>query len=132
MNSPFNYNAPQFLDFDLVKSGLDDSSADEWFGTLSYCYWHAYCNTSLHTDRWDASPTVEANVLEAKTPTNNEKEPSTSETENTPTVEAKADKVLTNQEKKEQVMKMFGKKLGSKSLGSPKRLLNKRCVLVVM
>ena len=33
--SPFNYNAPQFVDFDVVKNGMDDSGADEWFGTLS-------------------------------------------------------------------------------------------------
>ena len=87
--------------------------------------------TSLRTDRCgaSASPAIGADILEAKTPTNNEEEltDSVNHEIDTPT----ADKVLSKQRKREQIMKAFGKygnKRGNKTLGSPKRLLEKRCV----
>ena len=95
---------------------------------VSHMYYNNYIHTPLRTDRWGASPVVETDILEAKTPTNNVEETSNSETENTPTADAVGDKSLTKQQERKQIMKMFTKKINSKTLGSPQRLLIKRCV----
>ena len=52
-DNSYDYNAPQYLDFELIKNGIEDTSADEWFGAfiiMSTCHFFIPVPLYVQTD----------------------------------------------------------------------------------